>query len=84
MKAKKDLLRVGGTIAPSKSFVRVLVTPRSGHGKIARYTVPVKRGKYKLRLRVQKPGLYRIYAAFNGDSKNLSVASAGLFVRVTR
>jgi hypothetical protein len=84
MKAKKDLLRIAGTISPTKPFVRVLVTPRSGHAKIARYTVPVKKGRYKLRLRVQKPGLYRIYTAFNGDSKNLPVASAGMFVRVTR
>jgi len=84
MRSKKDILRVAGAISPAKRFVRVLVTPRSGHGKVARYTVPVKRGRYKLRLRIQKPGLYRIYAAFNGDSKNLSVASAGIFVRATR
>ena len=37
---------------------------------------------YVVRIRIQKRGLYRIYTAFNGDSKNLSVASAGMFVRV--
>ena len=82
MKVKKDLLRVKGTITPTKSFVRVLVVPKSGKGKTARYTVPVKSGRYVARIRIQKRGLYRVYVAFNGDSKNLSIASSGMFVRV--
>jgi hypothetical protein len=83
----KGLVRIKGTISPSKSAVRIVLERKSGKGKKGRLgtiRVPVKNGRYVGRFRLTNPGLYRMYVAFFADGKNLSVSSPGSYVRVGR
>jgi hypothetical protein len=81
------LINVPGTIAPRKSFVRLVVERRSGKGRKGRVASVAARagsGKFKARVRLKTAGLYRLYVVFVGDKKNLVVSSKKFFVRVKK
>jgi hypothetical protein len=74
------LVKASGTVKPAKR--RVTVTVLLGKRRVASYTVRPRAGSYSKRLRLAKPGLYRVYGAFAGDSANVPAASRAVFVRV--
>src|SRR3954447_22316205 len=68
-----------GTVKPAKKRVTVVVL--RGKKRVASYRVRARRGSYMKHVRLRKPGLYRIYGAFAGDSANVAAASRAVFVR---
>ena len=78
--ARGALVKVSGTIKPAKGRVTVVVL--SGKRRVASFRVSPRRGSYTKHLKLKKPGLYRVYGAFAGDSRNVPGASRAVFVRV--
>jgi len=85
--APKALISVPGTIAPRKSIVKLIVVRRSGKGRkgvVASVPAKASSGKYKARIRITGPGLYRMRVIFSGDKKNLPIYGKWFFVRVKK
>ena len=82
----RQLISVPGTISPRKARVRVQVQRRSGsrYRTVATVRTPVKRGRFKARLRLSRTGVYRMRVVFPGDARNLSARGKYFPVRVSR
>jgi hypothetical protein len=74
---------ISGSISPAKRSVTLIVEKRVGRAnrRVARYVVPVRNGRFRKAYRLRSRGLYRYRAVFAGDSSNLRVQSAAVYVR---
>jgi hypothetical protein len=73
------LVKASGTVKPAKRRVKVVVL--LGKRRVASFALRPRGGSYFKRIRLKKPGLYRIYGAFAGDSANVPAASRAVFAR---
>jgi hypothetical protein len=76
-----------GSVRPRKATLRLTVERQlraARYAPSAKRSVKLKGGRFRLRVRLPRPGLYRLRVAFPGDRLNAAAKSAAVFVRAVR
>jgi hypothetical protein len=78
---------VSGSMSPrrTKAVVEIARTGSDGRLRtVARVPVKVRRGRFSSRVRLRRPALHRIRAAFAGDARNERARSGDVYLRAVR
>jgi hypothetical protein len=80
---------LSGRVAPGKRRQRLVATIErrlrgGGYVRVARLAVTARSGRFRLRLRPTRPGLYRVRLSVPGDRLNVRTRSDFVFARVRR
>ena len=78
---------VRGSMSPGRSRVTLVVGRQGSDGlmrTVARIPVKVRGGRFSTAVRLRRPALHRLYAAFDGDGRNRAGRSADVYVRARR
>jgi len=78
---------VSGSMSPRRTKVVVEIARTGSDGRlrtVARVPVKVRRGRFSSRVRLRRPALHRIRAAFAGDARNARARSGDIYLRAVR
>ena len=78
---------LSGSVGPRKASLRVTVERQLGaarYAPAAKRSVRPKAGRFRIRIALARPGLYRLRVTFPGDRLNAAAKSAAVFVRAVR
>ena len=76
-----------GSVRPRKAALRLTVERQlraARYAPAAKRSVKVRAGRFRLRVRLPRAGLYRLRVTFAGDRLNAAAKSAAVFVRSVR
>ncbi|MDP8968367.1 MAG: hypothetical protein M3N04_07195, partial [Actinomycetota bacterium] len=79
--------RVSGSIRPRRGKVVLEIAREGSDGRmhrVARVPVRVRRGRFSSPVRLRRPALHRIRAAFAADSRNGAARSGDVYLRAVR